>query len=229
MAYYYALRDMVFYGEMREGFYSDHPVLTGKTFNIPLAECASNFKHAADLMSDQLRALFARNNINIPDNLLLRFSIDPFTFLISVSGTDDENLISQLEKVLNYGENSINLAKFIFEQRAKADMTDEQQKMYMLMQRVRHITGFDLRELSIVDGIFRTADGRDITSIFEEALKNSPQAELARAESSFIQRELERLAPTWDSIQFPHLQLGWQSGGVTSSQGHWLGNFDIRV
>jgi hypothetical protein len=225
-AFHSALQDMVFFGEVKAA-YGYHPALGNEPFISPLHECASNFKHAADLMSDQLRALFAQNNINMPNNLLT-FSIDPFSFLVKVSGTDDENLISQLESLLNYGDNAKNLAQFIFYLIIEADMTAEQRQKFLLIQRVRNITGFDLRELSIADGVFKTQDGRNIADVFEEALKNTPQAEMAKAESAFILRELERLAPIWDSIPVNSLQIGWQNG-LTSSKGHWLGKVDIRI
>ncbi|MDE1455129.1 DUF4885 family protein, partial [Bacillus paralicheniformis] len=57
-------------------------------------------------VNKQLQALLDQYHIAIPADTALTFTISPIDYQVKVSGTDDEQLIHQLEHILQSGENS---------------------------------------------------------------------------------------------------------------------------
>jgi hypothetical protein len=127
-------------------------------------------------VNGQLNDLFQRNGIIIPENLRLSFTID-FYHRLRVTGTDDEDLIRQIEDVLNMNGNSSRLWGHIFESLRSAhyittaeppsgQLSNGFERAFWLDSMLQQYTGYSLRhDLEIVDGKFLTKNGEDILEL----------------------------------------------------------------
>ncbi len=121
-------------------------------------------------ITEQINELFQENNIYIPQDTSIQFSINPYDFTLTVTGVADEALKSRIEKILNEGDNSKNLYSHISKAVRKSEdstqITKEKSDKLSLYWVIRHETGYDLRELKNENGRFYTEDGKDILDIF---------------------------------------------------------------
>jgi hypothetical protein len=126
----------------------------------------------------QLNDLFQRNGIVIPENLRLRFSIDSESFILRVTGTDDEGLIRQIEEVLNRNGNAPRLWGHIFTSLRfgheivyghaphPGQLSEAPVRMNWLQQMLENYTGYSLRnDLTLTDGRLLTENSEDIMHI----------------------------------------------------------------
>ena len=127
--------------------------------------------------NNQLNELFEKNGITIPDNLRLRFTIDWYHQL-RVTGTDDEDLIRQIEEVLNKNGNASRLWGHIFTsvryghilntaEPLNGQLSDSHERLVWLNGMLRDYTGHCLRcdDLTLVDGKLLTKNGENIIDI----------------------------------------------------------------
>lgn len=54
----------------------------------------------------QIHELFAKNGLLVPRGINLTFTIDPNSFKLTVSGTNDSSHIDKMESILNTGKNT---------------------------------------------------------------------------------------------------------------------------
>jgi hypothetical protein len=134
-------------------------------------------QYSRDVLNRQIDQLLKNNNIRIPDNLNLQFSIDPYDFILKVSGSDDMELIKSIEELLNKGDNSKNLFYHIYQcmhgrdnELANSQLSNDTIKKSSVWWQIMNTTGYDLRKLRNENGTFYTDDGQDIIDIY----KNSP-------------------------------------------------------
>jgi hypothetical protein len=57
-------------------------------------------------LNGQIKQLLEASKVNIPENLKLMFLIDPNTYRLSVGGTNDTDLASRIEDILNLANNT---------------------------------------------------------------------------------------------------------------------------
>lgn len=72
-----------------------------------------------DQVNKQLQAVLDQYHIAIPADAALTFTITPIDYQVKVSGTDDEQLIHQIEQILQSGENSKQLFLHIMKSLSK--------------------------------------------------------------------------------------------------------------
>ena len=84
--------------------YGDKEVAARKAFN-------------RNQVNSQIRDLFAQNGLTLPHDASLTFTIDPNNFRLSISGLDEDSLLSKMEDVLNNGNNSKELFFHIMKNR----------------------------------------------------------------------------------------------------------------
>lgn len=118
----------------------------------------------------KINQLFKENNINIPTDVSLKFSVNPYDFTIAVTGLDDAELIRQIEELLNVGDNGKNLYDHLYQAARKSgdsnQMTEEKLDKRHLYWIIKQETGYDLRTLKNENGRFYTEDGKDILDLF---------------------------------------------------------------
>ena len=66
-------------------------------------------QHARSVVNQQISNLLSKNGISISKQADLVFSIDPYTYQLTVSGNADRDTLSQIEKLLNEGDNAKNI------------------------------------------------------------------------------------------------------------------------
>lgn len=169
-------------------------------------------------VNEQLQDLFSKNGINIPKNTNLTFTIDPNHFKLVVGGSTDESLTKQIEDLLNTTNNTRELFFHIMKSRnddSTQFMPDSLAKFHLVNQ-IKTVTGYNLKDLSIVNGQFVTDKGTNIFDIYkEELLKNPYTAENARIVASHYGAQLFDLAKNgFDSIPDLVLSIGYQNGSL---------------
>ncbi|WP_428828723.1 MULTISPECIES: DUF4885 family protein [Bacillus] len=169
-------------------------------------------------VNEQLQALFSTNGLNIPKNANLTFTIDPNHFKLVVSGSTDESLIKQIEDILNTSNNTRELFFHIMKSRNddSTQFTPDSLAKFHLVNQIKTVTGYDLKDLSIVNGQFVTDTGANIFDIYkEELLKNPYTAENARIAASHYGAQLFDLAKNgYDSIPDLVLSIGYENGSL---------------
>ncbi|MED1479350.1 DUF4885 family protein [Bacillus altitudinis] len=169
-------------------------------------------------VNEQLQALFSTNGLNIPKNANLTFTIDPNHFKLVVSGTTDESLIKQIEDILNTSNNTRELFFHIMKSRNddSTQFTPDSLAKFHLVNQIKTVTGYNLKDLSIVNGQFVTDAGANIFDIYkEELLKNPYTAENARIAASHYGAQLFDLAKNgYDSIPDLVLSIGYENGSL---------------
>ena len=113
------------------------------------------------------------------------FSIDPYTYQLTVSGNADRDILSQIEKLLNEGDNAKNIwtHAWICMHDADNEIVNSQANMtkanqYSLWHEVYETTGYDARNATYKNGTFIAEDGTDLLVLFKEKAKNGAGYEL---------------------------------------------------
>ncbi|KML09679.1 cation efflux system [Bacillus safensis] len=169
-------------------------------------------------VNEQLQDLFSKNGITIPKNTNLTFTIDPNNFKLVVSGSTDESLMKQIEDLLNTTNNTRELFFHIMKSRNddSIQFTPDSLAKFHLVNQIKTVTGYNLKDLSIVNGQFVTDNGANIFDLYkEELLKNPYTAENARIAASHYGAQLFELAKNgFDSIPDLVLSIGYQNGSL---------------
>ncbi|KJJ41651.1 hypothetical protein UM89_12330 [Bacillus subtilis] len=148
-------------------------------------------------VNQQLQVLLDRNHIHIPEGTELTFTITPIDYKVRVSGSDDEDLIKQIEQVLQSGDNSKELFLHIMKSQSSdsTQFSEEAYKKYQAAREMYEATGYHLKDLEVIDGRYVTPDGRDLLDVYKEKLEKDPmQKETASYAVSHYRSELSKIA-----------------------------------
>lgn len=140
---------------------------------------------------DNDRIMFKRQTINrqisnilsgagidtagIPDTCT--FTVDPYSYYISVDGVDD-SLKQSMEQTLNQGSNGKNLYKHILTCSTQdgcnsSQVSADSKLKFQAFQQVYEYTGLKLNELEEKGGTYYTKDGEDIKELVSAAVDKS--------------------------------------------------------
>lgn len=139
--------------------------------------------------NSEMDNLFKENRIEVPEGTELSFSIDPYSYNLTVSGTQDKGLKEKIEELLNSGDNSKELYNHILSSSqygiAKStQFTLDGFRKYDLYHEALDVTGIDIRSLTEKDGSYYTKDGQNITDIF-----NSKLEEMAKSAKPYVPKQ----------------------------------------
>jgi predicted RNA-binding protein Jag len=169
-------------------------------------------------VNEQFKELLEKSKINIPIDAKLTFTIDPNNFMLTVSGTEDKELIGQVEEVLNSALNSRELFVHIIQSRSddSTQFTREKYEKYNLVREIKNITGYDLKNLKVANGKFVTEDGTDIFEIYKAGLHKNPyNAEGAGIMAGHYGPQLYALAMNgFDSVPDLYLSIDYENGSL---------------
>ncbi|MDN5104838.1 DUF4885 family protein [Aliarcobacter butzleri] len=129
-----------------------------------------------DAVNSQFQNLLNKYSIDIPKDTNLTFTIDPYDYKVSVSGSDDKNLTSLIEDVINTADNSKALFNHIYKstlEHTNSQISKEKSEKQSVFHEIKNKTGYDLRDLQNVDGKFLTEDGTDILDLYKEGVLKS--------------------------------------------------------
>lgn len=127
-------------------------------------ECAFN----RQMTNRQIENIFAEHGIEVPQDTDLYFTVDPYDYIITVSGTDDEALKAQIEEALNKDDNGKSLYEHIYlcskdNDSAQVNLTAQAKRFVFRL--IRKWTGADLRECTRAENDFITPDGKSVTEL----------------------------------------------------------------
>lgn len=90
-----------------------------------------------------------------------------------MSGTDDQDLIKQIEQVLQSGDNSKELFLHIMKSQSSdsTQFSEEAYQKYRAAREMYEVTGYHLKDLEVIDGRYVTPDGRDLLDVYKEELE----------------------------------------------------------
>ncbi|ADL51138.1 DUF4885 domain-containing protein [Clostridium cellulovorans] len=208
---------MTFQGTM-DYFFGDDALGSEPTIYDDIEQANKKLYNRQEV-NNQLKSLFKDNNVIIPDNLKLTFKIDPYTYNLAVSGTEDSNLINTIEQLLNSGDNSKELFLHIIKSRSddSEQCTQEKLEKYRLNLEIKKYTGYDLKDLKVANGKFTTEEGADIAGVYSEALKYnySIAAKYKGDILAYYSTQLNSLAKNgFDSIQDLVLSIDYKNGSL---------------
>ncbi|OBA03752.1 DUF4885 domain-containing protein [Bacillus subtilis] len=169
-------------------------------------------------VNQQLQVLLDRNHIHIPEGTELTFTITPIDYKVRVSGSDDEDLIKQIEQVLQSGDNSKELFLHIMKSQSSdsTQFSEEAYKKYQAAREMYEATGYHLKDLEVIDGRYVTPDGRDLLDVYKEKLEKDPmQKETASYAVSHYRSELSKIAEAgYDAIPDFILSIDYSNGSL---------------
>lgn len=169
-------------------------------------------------VNEQLHSLFSKNGVTIPNGTNLTFTIDPNNFNLIISGSKDEALINQLESLLNTDNNSRELFFHIMKSRSddSTQFTSKKLDKFRLINQIKTVTGYNLKDLEIINGKFITENGTNIFDIYkEELLKNPYTASHANIAASHYGAQLYELAKNgFNSIPDLVLSIVYKDGSL---------------
>ncbi|WP_120155515.1 DUF4885 domain-containing protein [Bacillus licheniformis] len=165
-------------------------------------------------VNKQLQALLDQYHIAIPADAALTFTITPIDYQVKVSGTDDEQLIHQIEQILQSGENSKQL--FLHIMKSLSSDSAQYSKKYQTVREIYEVTGYHLKDLEVVDGRYVTPSGRDLLEVYKEELEKDPVLKkTAHLAIAHYGAELDRLAEAeYDSVPDFILSIDYSNGSL---------------
>ncbi|MBV7320001.1 DUF4885 domain-containing protein [Bacillus halotolerans] len=182
-------------------------------------------------VNQQLQMLLNRNHIQIPAGTELTFTITPIDYKVKVSGTDDKELIGQIERLLQSGDNSKELFLHILKSQTSdsAQYSEAAYQKYQAVREMYEVTGYHLKDLEVVDGRYITPDGRDLLEVYKEKLENDPmQKQTASYAISHYGSQLSNIAEIgYDAIPDFILSIGYRNGSLRDlgqSKGYGTGD-----
>lgn len=198
--------------DMRDSLFRDQPLIHGEV------EVAERKAFNRQKVNGQLNELFAKNGITIPTGANLTFTINPNDFKLTVSGSKDSSLIDQLESILNRDNNTRELFFHIMQSRSddSSQFTQEKIGKFHLVNQMKTMTGYNLKDLKIMNGKFVTEDGIDIFELYKEELRKNPYTVAnAGIAASYYGPQLYELAKNgFDSVPDLVLSIGYEDGSL---------------
>jgi len=172
-------------------------------------------QYARSVVNQQISNLFSKNGISLSKQADLTFSIDPYTYQLTVSGNADRDTLSQIEKLLNEGDNAKNIwtHAWICMHDSDNEIVNSQANrtkanQYSLWHEVYETTGYDARNATYRNGTFIAEDGTDLLALFKEKAKNGAGYEL------YSNRWLEYAKNGWKKENDLVLKIGFDSSGL---------------
>lgn len=172
-------------------------------------------RHARSVINQQILNLFSNHGVYLSKQVDLKFSVDPYTYQLKVSGNTDKDTLSLIEKLLNEGDNAKNIwtHTWICMHDADNEVVNLQANMikanqYSLWHEVYSTTGYDVRNATYKNGTFIAEDGIDLLALFKKKAKNSAGYEL------YSNRWLEYAKDGWNKENDLVLTIGFDSGGL---------------
>ena len=173
------------------------------------------------MINAQIGNILKDNGIEWNENSRCTFSVDPYSFYISVAGVD-EDMKQRMEAALNIGENGKNLYLHI-KHCATQDGADSRQitedgkLKYQAYHQVFDFTGLELDKLEERGGSYYTKDGKDICDIVDAAIDNSKEVPDSHKQQikDWIREMISRLAVKgWNNIRDRVLDIDYFGGSL---------------
>ena len=173
------------------------------------------------MVNAQISNILKDNGIELGENSQCTFSVDPYSYYISVLGIDEETK-QRMEDALNVGNNGKNLYLHI-KQCATQDGANSRQVTkdslikYRAYQQVLDFTGLELNTLEERDGTYYTKGGKDICDIVCDAIETSGKVPDSHKQQmkDWIWQMINRLSTKgWNNIKDMVLEIDYSKSGL---------------
>ena len=176
-------------------------------------------QHARSVVNQQISNLFSKNGISLSKQADLTFSIDPYTYQLTVSGNTDRDTLSQIEKLLNEGDNAKNIwtHAWICMHDSDNEIVNSQANMtkanqYSLWHEVYETTGHDVRNATYKNGTFIAEDGTDLLALFKEKYYSDDHSDWTYYNSDYYYQCNDTNAALRESAW--KMTEKWELGGI---------------
>jgi hypothetical protein len=214
-AMYFNELNMTLYGCLSNGGNLNDPRLKGEVEDLTDSGKQS---YNRQMVNTQIWNIFKNNGIDMSalKNRGLIFTIDPFNYILKVSGTEDESISEKMEAALNSGNNARQLFYHILNSSSSSISQDVLTK-YQALKDFQNVTELDLRDFFSTEEGFVNSDGVKALDIYKESLKSSDTipSEFKSDAYSYFSALLQKLSET-DFSEIPDLNLtiGFDSNGL---------------
>lgn len=149
------------------------------------------------------------------------FSVDPYSYQITVQGVDDSTKI-KMENALNVGDNGKNLYYHILHSSTQdgcnsTQVSKDSQLKYQAYQKVYEYTGLKLNELEEKEGTYYTNEGKDILDLVNASVDES--ANVPKDYKSQVKNWIKELVngisrKGWNNVSDMNLSILFGAGGL---------------
>ena len=173
------------------------------------------------MVNAQIGNILKNSNIEWDGDSRCTFSVDPYSYYISVEGVDGDKK-QRMEAALNVGENGKNLYHHI-KNCATQDganssrITEDGTLKYQAYQQIYDFTGLKLNELEERDGSYYTQDGQDVCDIVDSAIDNAERVPDSHKQQmkDWIREMVSRLSfKGWNHIADMFLEIDYVGRGL---------------
>lgn len=172
-------------------------------------------QYARSVVNQQISNLLSNHGVSLSKQMDLKFTIDPYTYQLKVSGNTDKDTLSLIEKLLNEGDNAKNLwtHAWICMHDADNEIVNSQANVtkanqYSLWHELHYTTGYDIRNAVYKNGTFFAEDGTDLLALYKKKAENSAGYEL------FSKRWLQYAKNGWNTGNDLVLKIGFDCSGL---------------
>lgn len=172
-------------------------------------------QYARSVVNQQISNLLSGHGITLSNQTDLRFSIEPYTYQLKVSGNADKDTLSLIEQLLNEGNNAKNLWTHVWicmhdsdNEIVNSQASTTKAKQYSLWHELYNSTGYDIRNAVYKNGTFFAEDGTDLLALFQGKATDGAGYEL------FSKRWLEYAKGGWNNANDLVLEIGFNSSGL---------------
>lgn len=172
-------------------------------------------QYARSVVNQQISNLLSNHGIVLSKQMDLKFSIEPYTYQVKVSGNADKDTLALMERLLNEGSNGKNLWTHIWicmhdsdNEIINSQANSAKAEQYALWHELYNATGYDIRNAVYKNGTFFSEDGTDLLALFKEKAAYGAGYEL------FSKRWLEYAKDGWNSANDLVLEIGFDSNGL---------------
>lgn len=181
------------------------------------AEVAFN----TQMVNAQIDNIFKESGIELGEGDDCTFSVDPYSYYISVSGVGEE-MKQRMESALNVGENGKNLYFHIIHCATgdgvnSRQLTEAGMLKHRAYQKVLEYTGLELETLEERNGTYYTKEGKDICNLVCEAINASKEVPVSQKpfRQDYACELIHELAKKGrDTIRDMVLRIGYSEDGL---------------
>ena len=207
--------NMTLYGCLDGGGNVDDPHLTGK---VMLPSDGEKQEYNRHMVNIQLGNILSKGGIDmgILHKNNITFSIDPFHYMLQVSGVDNLSLVQKMEELLNKEENSKELFYHILKSNSNS-ISNEVLVKYRALKDFQNITGQDLRDYKQVNNTLINNNGENALDVYKNALKTSdavPTQYKGDAFNYFASKIENLISSNFANIPDLNLTIGYANGSL---------------
>lgn len=168
-------------------------------------------------VNNQINNIFANNGISqaLIAGSNFSFTINPYTYQLTVDGNSDKSIISQMEALLNENGNSKELFFHILNSIGSSNVDKNVLAKYRAASMFKEYTDLDIRDFTQTkDGLIDN-DGNNILDIFKKKIKESskvPPEFKGVAYDTFAEYIKQITSTDVNSIKDMYLSIGFENG-----------------